>query len=176
MNGAEAQSRTGDTSIFSAVLYQLSYLGTAPHRGHNPNKTRTKTAASEKTCTRDRALVLFASTRKRPTKIALVLAIGIWYFSSSTWSDTPGRRRGTPSPAGRSPPSAAAILVTRGAVCRLCPPRQRRDRRAGPDGHPARAPRLFRRRARPRSAQARQRGPAGSGPPAARRPGHDRVG
>ena len=25
--GAEAQSRTGDTSIFSAVLYQLSYLG-----------------------------------------------------------------------------------------------------------------------------------------------------
>ena len=25
--GAEAQNRTGDTSIFSAVLYQLSYLG-----------------------------------------------------------------------------------------------------------------------------------------------------
>src|SRR5947209_15712519 len=27
--GAEAQDRTGDTAIFSRVLYQLSYLGTA---------------------------------------------------------------------------------------------------------------------------------------------------
>ncbi len=26
-NSAEAQNRTGDTRIFSAVLYQLSYLG-----------------------------------------------------------------------------------------------------------------------------------------------------
>ena len=29
-HGAEGQNRTGDTSIFSAVLYQLSYLGLAP--------------------------------------------------------------------------------------------------------------------------------------------------
>ena len=28
MNGAEGQNRTGDTVIFSHVLYQLSYLGT----------------------------------------------------------------------------------------------------------------------------------------------------
>ena len=28
--GAEDQSRTGDTTIFSRVLYQLSYLGTNP--------------------------------------------------------------------------------------------------------------------------------------------------
>jgi hypothetical protein len=28
-NGAEDWNRTSDTSIFSAVLYQLSYLGTA---------------------------------------------------------------------------------------------------------------------------------------------------
>ncbi len=27
-NGAEGQSRTGDTCVFSAVLYHLSYLGT----------------------------------------------------------------------------------------------------------------------------------------------------
>ena len=26
-DGAEAQNRTGDTAIFSRVLYQLSYLG-----------------------------------------------------------------------------------------------------------------------------------------------------
>ena len=29
LNGAEAQNRTADTSLFRAVLYQLSYLGTA---------------------------------------------------------------------------------------------------------------------------------------------------
>ena len=27
MDGAESQIRTGDTAIFSRVLYQLSYLG-----------------------------------------------------------------------------------------------------------------------------------------------------
>ena len=27
-NGAEGQNRTGDTTIFSRMLYQLSYLGT----------------------------------------------------------------------------------------------------------------------------------------------------
>ena len=27
MGGAESQDRTGDTAIFSRVLYQLSYLG-----------------------------------------------------------------------------------------------------------------------------------------------------
>ena len=30
MNGAEDWNRTSDTSIFSAVLYQLSYLGISP--------------------------------------------------------------------------------------------------------------------------------------------------
>ena len=29
--GAESQSRTGDTAIFSRVLYQLSYLGLNVH-------------------------------------------------------------------------------------------------------------------------------------------------
>ena len=33
-NGAEGQSRTADTTIFSRVLYQLSYLGT-PGRSAN---------------------------------------------------------------------------------------------------------------------------------------------
>jgi hypothetical protein len=28
MSGAEAQNRTGDTRIFSPLLYRLSYLGT----------------------------------------------------------------------------------------------------------------------------------------------------
>jgi hypothetical protein len=32
LDGAEGQNRTGDTVIFSHVLYQLSYLGT-PGRG-----------------------------------------------------------------------------------------------------------------------------------------------
>src|SRR5437870_2201045 len=40
MNGAEDWNRTSDTSIFSAVLYQLSYLGTAPRRWQNPHDTR----------------------------------------------------------------------------------------------------------------------------------------
>ena len=30
--GAEGQSRTGDTGIFSAVLYHLSYLGLSNYR------------------------------------------------------------------------------------------------------------------------------------------------
>ena len=30
VGGAESQIRTGDTVIFSHVLYQLSYLGTRP--------------------------------------------------------------------------------------------------------------------------------------------------
>ena len=29
--GAESQNRTGDTAIFSRVLYQLSYLGGPAH-------------------------------------------------------------------------------------------------------------------------------------------------
>jgi hypothetical protein len=29
-SGAESQNRTGDTAIFSRVLYQLSYLGPMP--------------------------------------------------------------------------------------------------------------------------------------------------
>ena len=31
-NGAQGRSRTADTAIFSRMLYQLSYLGLAPHR------------------------------------------------------------------------------------------------------------------------------------------------
>ncbi len=31
-HGAEGQTRTADTRIFSPLLYQLSYLGTAVHR------------------------------------------------------------------------------------------------------------------------------------------------
>ena len=37
LNGAEGQNRTADTVIFSHVLYQLSYLGTAGR----PNALRT---------------------------------------------------------------------------------------------------------------------------------------
>jgi hypothetical protein len=35
--GAESQSRTGDTAIFSRVLYQLSYLG--PAVSVDPNRS-----------------------------------------------------------------------------------------------------------------------------------------
>ena len=42
--GAEDWNRTSDTSIFSAVLYQLSYLGTRDPRGRRipiiPNVAR----------------------------------------------------------------------------------------------------------------------------------------
>lgn len=31
-NGAKGRDRTADTGIFSAVLYQLSYLGQGPGR------------------------------------------------------------------------------------------------------------------------------------------------
>ena len=31
-NGAQGRNRTTDTAIFSRMLYQLSYLGTAPQR------------------------------------------------------------------------------------------------------------------------------------------------
>ena len=35
--GAESQSRTGDTAIFSRVLYQLSYLGPVDRRPIGPD-------------------------------------------------------------------------------------------------------------------------------------------
>ena len=38
-NGAEDWNRTSDTSIFSAVLYQLSYLGTRHTRRRNHDNT-----------------------------------------------------------------------------------------------------------------------------------------
>jgi hypothetical protein len=37
INGAEDWNRTSDTSIFSAVLYQLSYLGTGIGRSVEPS-------------------------------------------------------------------------------------------------------------------------------------------
>ena len=36
MVGAESQIRTGDTAIFSRVLYQLSYLGPDPGSRRSP--------------------------------------------------------------------------------------------------------------------------------------------
>ena len=36
LSGAEGQNRTGDTVIFSHVLYQLSYLGTGGHQVERP--------------------------------------------------------------------------------------------------------------------------------------------
>jgi hypothetical protein len=33
-DGAEGRNRTADTTIFSRMLYQLSYLGTPCRRGH----------------------------------------------------------------------------------------------------------------------------------------------
>jgi hypothetical protein len=38
-SGAEGQNRTVDTSLFRAVLYQLSYLGTMIYRGVRPEET-----------------------------------------------------------------------------------------------------------------------------------------
>jgi hypothetical protein len=35
-SGAESQNRTGDTAIFSRVLYQLSYLGPVADRADRP--------------------------------------------------------------------------------------------------------------------------------------------
>src|SRR5436190_13417725 len=149
--GAEAQSRTGDTSIFSAVLYQLSYLGTPVGRWQNPNNTRSKRSPSEKTCTRDLLLVLSACTRDR----FLVLSAR---NDGPTGTDTTANGR---TPAGLpEAPRAAAVLVPRDGICRLCPPGQRPVRRARPDGHDPGAPGLHDRIARPGSGQAGQRGPA----------------
>jgi hypothetical protein len=39
LNGAEGQNRTADTTIFSRMLYQLSYLGT---RGMNGTRRTTE--------------------------------------------------------------------------------------------------------------------------------------
>ena len=36
MGGAESQDRTGDTAIFSRVLYQLSYLGPMANQARSP--------------------------------------------------------------------------------------------------------------------------------------------
>ena len=36
MGGAESQDRTGDTAIFSRVLYRLSYLGPMANHGWLP--------------------------------------------------------------------------------------------------------------------------------------------
>ena len=35
-SGAESQDRTGDTAIFSRVLYQLSYLGPMANQARSP--------------------------------------------------------------------------------------------------------------------------------------------
>ena len=36
LGGAESQDRTGDTAIFSRVLYQLSYLGPMANQARSP--------------------------------------------------------------------------------------------------------------------------------------------
>ena len=36
VDGAESQDRTGDTAIFSRVLYQLSYLGPMANQARSP--------------------------------------------------------------------------------------------------------------------------------------------
>ena len=46
-NGAEGQNRTVDTSLFRAVLYQLSYLGTSKNKKrHFCRNDRTKSSSS----------------------------------------------------------------------------------------------------------------------------------
>jgi hypothetical protein len=106
-NGAEAQSRTGDTSIFSAVLYQLSYLGTALVEWQNPNNIRSKSRLQKRLVPAIEFWYFARRPGKAPAKKALVLAIEIWYFpASATWSDRPRHHRdirqtGMPSSPGR---------------------------------------------------------------------------
>jgi hypothetical protein len=45
--GAESQIRTGDTAIFSRVLYQLSYLGPAAQSKHYTTSWRIRTSTSD---------------------------------------------------------------------------------------------------------------------------------
>ena len=40
IGGAESQIRTGDTAIFSRVLYQLSYLGASRRTGRSGDRNR----------------------------------------------------------------------------------------------------------------------------------------
>ena len=47
INGAEDWNRTSDTSIFSAVLYRLSYLGTALRLAAEPQSYQWSRAADK---------------------------------------------------------------------------------------------------------------------------------
>ena len=49
--GAESQIRTGDTAIFSRVLYQLSYLGPDPGSRRSPVGAAQNTTGSERAST-----------------------------------------------------------------------------------------------------------------------------
>ena len=49
--GAESQIRTGDTAIFSRVLYQLSYLGPDPGSRRSPVGAAQDTTAPERAST-----------------------------------------------------------------------------------------------------------------------------
>ncbi len=74
-DGAETQNRTGDTRIFSPLLYQLSYLGVATPNGLEPSTS----------CVTGRRSNQLNYGAVFPYQ-AVLPASGKMYLSTSTWS------------------------------------------------------------------------------------------
>ena len=113
LGGAESQIRTGDTAIFSRVLYQLSYLGPVPGP---PKRARRRGAEYHGPRTSDKARHAHRSVRGRaPTAIATGSAgrvraaarAGRTGSESRSGRRTPGRGRDW-GPRSRAAPGAPA--------------------------------------------------------------------
>ena len=102
--GAESQSRTGDTAIFSRVLYQLSYLGPARPPGRsNPTASRriarapaglNRARPSRPACpgTQRSARSPRAAPRSLPCRGRPGGRSGAWWWCARHGGDSPRRR------------------------------------------------------------------------------------
>src|SRR3972149_5752818 len=101
--GAESQNRTGDTAIFSRVLYQLSYLGLWPHS--TPAKRRGARTAGPRPILQRHAARADRSPMSQPMLtlweiLAVAVALAMDVFAVSLGVGTTGYAR-TPRPAPR---------------------------------------------------------------------------
>jgi hypothetical protein len=70
-DGAEDWNRTSDTSIFSAVLYRLSYLGLETNPHHNSPASTPTTRRPKSACTFARIAVLYSRAERSETNTAV---------------------------------------------------------------------------------------------------------
>jgi hypothetical protein len=108
LGGAESQIRTGDTAIFSRVLYQLSYLGPVPGP---PKRARRRGAEYHGPRTSDKASHARRSVRAHAaTALATGSAGTIRAAARAARTGSPSRRRWPTPGRGRwwGPRSAAA--------------------------------------------------------------------